>query len=112
MKRTINLYDFRKAFYKIGRKEQFSYDGLEILFDYIEELEQDTGEEMELDVVALCCDYAESTIDELISAYAIDISDCEPDDGEAIAEFVEEYMDVNTSICGVTSGGSIVYAQF
>ena len=112
MKQTINLYDFRLAFYKMGRKEQFSYDGLEILFDYIEEVEQDTGEEMELDVIALCCDYAESTIDELISEYDIDISDCDPGDEEAIAEFVEEYMDVNTSICGVTSDGSVVYAQF
>ena len=112
MKQTITLHTFRNAFYKMGRKEQFSYDGLKILFDYIEEIEQDTGEEMELDVIALCCDYAESTIDELISAYDIDISDCDLDDEEAIAEFVEEYMDVNTSICGVTLDGSIVYAVF
>ena len=112
MKQTINIHGFRNAFYNMGRKDSFSYGGLEILFDYIEEVEQDTGEEMELDVVALCCDYAESTIDELISAYDIDISDCDPDDEEAIAEFVEEYMDVNTTICGVTSDGSIVYAQF
>ena len=112
MKQTINLHTFREAFYKMGRKEQFSYEGLEILFDYIEEVEQDMDEETELDVIALCCDYVESTIDELISAYAIDISDCDPDDVEAIAEAVEEYMDVNTSICGVTSDGSIVYAVF
>ena len=112
MKQTIDLYTFRNAFYKMGRKDHFSYDGLEILFDYIEEVEQDTDEEMELDVIALCCDYAESTIDELISAYDIDISECDPDDKEAIAEFVEEYMDVNTSICGVTLEGSIVYTVF
>ena len=112
MKQTIDLYAFRNAFYNIVRKDSFSYGGLKILFDYLEEVEQDTGEEMELDVIALCCDYAETTIDELISAYDIDISDCDTDDEEAIAEFVEEYMDVNTSICGVTSGGSIVYAVF
>ena len=112
MKQTINIYAFCNAFYKMGRKDNFSYDGLKILFDYLEELEQDTGEEMELDVIALCCDYAESTIDELISAYDIDISDCDPADEEAIAEFVEEYMDVDTPICGVTSDGSVVYAQF
>ena len=112
MKQTINVYDFRNAFYKMGRADQFSYDGLEILFDYIEELEQATGEEVELDVIALCCDYAESTIDELISAYDIDISDCDPDDDEAIRETVMEYIQENTSVCGVTSDGSVVYAQF
>lgn len=29
------------------------------MFDYLEEYEKDTGEEIELDVVALCCDFAE-----------------------------------------------------
>ena len=112
MKQTIDLYAFRNAFYNMGRKDSFSYGGLEILFDYLAEVEMATGEEMELDVISLCGDYAESTIDELIRDYDIDMSDCDTDDEEAIAEFVEEYMDVNTSICGVTSDGSIVYAQF
>ena len=112
MKQTINLHTFRESFYKMGRKEQFSYDGLEILFNYIEEVEQDTGEEMELDVVALCCDYAEATIDGLIRDYVIDMSDCDTDDEEAIKETVMEYMEQNTSVCGVTSDGSVVYAQF
>ena len=116
MKQTITLHTFRDAFYKMGRKEQFSYDGLEILFDYIEDVEQDTGEEMELDVVALCCDYAESTIDDLIREYDIDISDCDPDDDEAIEETVLEYMNDHTTVCGVvcgvTSVSSVVHAVF
>ena len=112
MKQTINLHTFRDAFYKMGRKDQFSYEGLEILFNYLEEVAQDSGEAIELDVIALCCDYAESTIDDLISEYDIDISDCEPDDKEATEEIVLEYMEQNTTICGVTSMGSIVYAQF
>ena len=112
MKQTINLYDFRYAFYRIGRKDKFSYDGLKILFDYLEELETATGEEMELGVISLCGDFAESTIDELISAYDIDISDCDLDDEEAIAEAVDEYLNGHTAVCGVTSDGSVVYAQF
>ena len=112
MKQTITLHTFRNAFYKMGRKEQFSYDGLKILFDYIEELEQDIGEEMELDVVALCCDYAESIIDDLIREYDIDMSDCDTDDEKAIKETVMEYMEQNTIVCGVTSNGSLVYEAF
>ena len=112
MKQTINLHDFRNAFYKMGRKDKFSWEGLKILFDYLEELEMATGEEMELDVIALCCDYAESTIDELIRDYDIDMSDCDTDDEEVIKETVMEYMEQNTIVCGVTSGGSVVYEAF
>lgn len=59
MKTTVSLYQFREQFRIQGRESQFSRDALSALFDYIEELESDTGEEIELDVIALCCDYAE-----------------------------------------------------
>ena len=59
MKQSINEYQFRDAFHKMGRGEQFSYAGLSALYDYLEELYADTGEEIELDVIALCCEYAE-----------------------------------------------------
>jgi hypothetical protein len=55
---TVNLYDFREAF-RIYHANNFSYDGLAALFGYLEDLEEDTGEPMELDVIALCCDYTE-----------------------------------------------------
>lgn len=56
---TINFGDFCDAFFKSGRKDQFSYNGKKALFEYIESLEQDTGDEMELDVIGLCCDFTE-----------------------------------------------------
>lgn len=59
MKQTINFYDFERAFGTDTYKNQFTYEGKKALFDYLEEYEECTGEEIELDVVALCCDYAE-----------------------------------------------------
>ncbi len=59
MKQTINFYSFRDAFEKLGRGNNFTYDGLRALFDYLEEYEECTGEEIELDVIALCCEYVE-----------------------------------------------------
>jgi hypothetical protein len=56
---TINKYEFRDAFNKMGRGEQFSYEGLEALFDYLQMLEDDIGKPIELDVIGLCCDYSE-----------------------------------------------------
>jgi hypothetical protein len=55
---TVNIHDFREAFRTL-RPNNFSYDGLAALFDYLEQLEEDTGEAMELDVIALSCDYTE-----------------------------------------------------
>ena len=52
------MYDFERAF-KNFERDNFSYDGLKALFEYLEEYEEGTGEEVELDVIALCCDYAE-----------------------------------------------------
>ena len=58
MKTTINQTDFIDAFKKL-RPDNFSYEGLDALYNYIENLEQDTGEEFELDVIAFCCSYSE-----------------------------------------------------
>jgi len=58
MKQSVNMYDFERAFKRFER-DNFSYDGLKALFEYLEEYEEDTGEEVELDVIALCCDYME-----------------------------------------------------
>ena len=40
-------------------KNNFSYEGKKALFDYLENYEAETGEEIELDTVALCCEYSE-----------------------------------------------------
>ena len=59
MKQTINMYQFERAFVNMDRSNQFSYDGLKALFEYLEEYEEDSGTEVELDVIALCCEFAE-----------------------------------------------------
>ena len=59
MFQRVNFSDFRQAFAGHGREKQFSYEGMKALFDYLEDHEEETGEEMELDVIALCCDFVE-----------------------------------------------------
>ena len=58
MIQTINEWDFRNAFKSI-RPDNFSYDGLKALYDYFEQYEDATGDPIELDVIALCCEYVE-----------------------------------------------------
>ncbi len=66
MKQTINQHDFIDAFRRTGRMAttdnpggNFSYSALQALFGYLEQYEEDTGQEFELDPVAICCDFAE-----------------------------------------------------
>ena len=56
---TITKSSFQDAFHKMGRGEQFSYEGLLALFDWFEEYEDSAGSQIELDVIAICCEYAE-----------------------------------------------------
>lgn len=56
---AINESYFIDRFREMGRGNQFSYDGKIALFNYLEQLSEDIGEPIELDVIALCCDYSE-----------------------------------------------------
>jgi hypothetical protein len=55
MKQTVNFYDFQRAFEKSQYCNNFTYKGLKALFEYLE----DCGEEIDLDVCAICCDFTE-----------------------------------------------------
>lgn len=59
MKRTIYKSDFVDAFDRMGRGNNFSYEGREALYDYLMMFEEDCDIEMELDVIAICCDFFE-----------------------------------------------------
>lgn len=69
MKQTVNNSDFHQAFRNYGRQDQFSVAGRDALFEYLERYEQDTGTELELDVIALCCDYSEMTLEDIKREY-------------------------------------------
>lgn len=110
MKTSVNFSQFCDAFVIMNRNENFSYDGKRALFDFIEEMDDETGSETELDVIALCCEYYESSVEELIADYNIDVTEAEYD--EEKASIVEEYLNDNTMVVGNLGNGSFVYAVF
>jgi hypothetical protein len=58
MKQTMEFYDFRRIL-KEHRPDNFTDDGLIALWDYLEEFEEETGKEMDFNLVDICCSYAE-----------------------------------------------------
>ena len=106
MYQTVNEYDFRNAFRDMGRGEQFSYEGLTILFDALEQYEVDTGEDMELDVIALCCDFSELSEKEVRDTYGDMLGD---------SEEVEDFLRDNTWLLGsheVDGVNQFIFQQF
>ena len=59
MKAIITQYSFVESFRACGRESQFSLSALSALFEYLERFEEDTDTELELDPIALCCEWAE-----------------------------------------------------
>jgi len=114
---NICFCEFCDAFRDMDRNENFSYEGKRALFDYLEQYSEDTGQDIELDVIALCCDYYENDIDTIISECRIDIDtdgfeDLDEDEqDEAKTEQVRDYLNDNTAIVGEVPGG-FVYAAF
>lgn len=102
MIQTINVSLYRDAFRNMGRINQFSYEGLGALFDYLEEADPD----FELDVIALCCDYAEDSIEDIAKNYGIEV-----DSIDELEDAVRAYLEENTSIVAEFDG-SFLYAQF
>jgi hypothetical protein len=87
MKQNVSEYDFIDGFMKI-RPDNFSRDGLQCLYDYLIELEEGIGEEIEFDVIAICCEFSEyKDLKEISEAYGRDFM--ETDDIRDFTQVIE-----------------------
>ena len=108
MKTTVYFSEFCGYFSQL-RPDNFSYQGLRILFDYLEEVENSCGEESELDVIGLCCDFSESTWQTIAADYSIEIDETENDDEQKVQ--VLDFLADHGHLIGETDH-SIIYRQF
>ena len=94
---------FREAF-QSTRPEQFTYAGLRALYEYLTDMGEDN--DCELDVIAICCQYAESTPEDFCKQYGIDTDGLDENTMfDAAVEFAEE----NTTLVGTTVDGCLIY---
>ena len=109
MKQTVTKSDFIDAFKAYNREDNFSYDGLCALFDWLEELGEETGQEVELDVIALCCEFSEySSALEACENY--DFEPDEDDDEEDQEDEALDWLRQRTAI--ITFPGGIIIQDF
>lgn len=94
----VNFTIFCDSFVRADRNTHFSHQGKRVLFEYLEQYEEDTGEKIELDIIALCCEYTEyDDLEELKQQY--------PD-----IETIEDLKDQTTVID--IDGTSFIIANF
>jgi hypothetical protein len=108
MKTTVNFSEFRDIFQQI-RPDNFSYQGQKILFYYFEEYEESTGEEIELDVIAICCDFSEDSFENIADQYGIEL-DLEMDEDYQKQQVIE-HLEGEGAYLGDSING-IIYRNF
>lgn len=77
MKPTVTMNDFVREFDECNRSNNYSPEARRAMYNYFIELEADCGCEIELDAIAICCDYTEyESIEEFQNDYSLsDIDD-------------------------------------
>jgi hypothetical protein len=92
----LNFHRFQDAFSDMNREGNFTYEALKELYDYYDNI----GEDVELDVIAICCDWTELSEEEIRKEYDIDED-----------EDVDSYLNSKTTYY-VLSNGNYLFQVF
>ena len=94
--------NFRDVFLSSDNySENFSYDGLNALYDYFSKLEDELCESIEFDYISIAGEYSELTIDELRDNYSVD-KDID----------VIEYLQKNTIVIEIENSDSVIIQDY
>lgn len=91
VKRVTESY-FIQAFEDMGRENNFSTEALKAIYEYLDDLSEVIGdpiEPIELDVIAICCEFSEITFAEVLEEQGEDDEDDALDEYER--QLVEDY---------------------
>ena len=78
---SLHQEKFIDEFRKI-RENNFSYDGLKTLFQYLDEMSEDCGQNIEFDPIGFCCEFSEYNLEDFNEDYDLNIESFEDFDIE------------------------------
>lgn len=117
MKNTLTEGEFLYEVAQWGdRKDQFSRKGWRALFRYLEQYEEETGQEIEMDIVAFCCEFTEyDSAWDAMKEYQPEDMPAEGEEGDDLVEIAEknekaarEWLEDRTVVIDVEGGGVII----
>lgn len=101
MIKTITEWDFVNSFDQVNRSSNFTVAGRKALFEMLEEL----NPEMELDPIAVCCDFTEyASLEEWKQDYSYEPYDEDEDDDE----YALDYLRDQTLVLELANGGLVI----
>ena len=90
IKEYVNQSHFIDRMTQTYDNTNFTYDGKVALFNYLEQLSEDIGEDIELDPIALCCEYNEwKDIEEYNNNYGTQYTDASDIDEKGICTIID-----------------------
>ena len=100
--KEIGIDAFRDAFMDCSYQDNFSYEGLEELYNYYDNVDTDFN----LDIVEIASMWKESTHAEIFECYKLEI-----EENKELEEVVLEYLNYN-SYCIDLHNGAVLYQIF
>lgn len=100
---SLDASEFSNLFDQFGRGDNFTLNARHTLFTCLDDLSDDIGD-IEIDIIAICCEWSEYTVDELTESYShmVDLDD-DLDDGERFDEVLKAVKG-NTTVVEVEQG--------
>lgn len=125
MKQTINETQFVDAFATSAEhRHQFSYSALHALFNYYQSIEDGCGQEIEFDMIAICCEWTEyGSAYEAMEQYQSEDMPVEGEEGDDLVQIAEKneaealrWLDERTQVIefddNTVDGRGIIVAEF
>lgn len=102
----LSMDEFVREFSDYGREDNFSYYGLKALYEYLSDISEVVP--LELDVIAICCEWSEYSLEDAVSAYSYLIEEKDIDTMDEMVDILNEHTTVLRTDCQDT----IVVAEF
>jgi hypothetical protein len=110
MKQTITQSMFIDDMRAI-RPDNFSYEGLQTLFNYLDEIEPEDSE-LEFDPIGICCDFSQCSLDEFKDSFPA-VEGIMIDEGLTLEDSIQYYIEQNGFFFAFVEGGKeIVFENF
>ena len=111
---TVDSSDLYHLACRLHRGNNFGYDGWRAIGDHLESLSDDLGEDIEIDIISICCEYnMASSADGFYEGYdmGIDESYWEGMDDEEKLETIENYLQDNAALV-ICEDDLIIWREF
>ena len=116
---TVYAGDLYNMACRMNRGKKFGYNGWRAIGEYLENLSDDLGEDIEIDIISICCEYSmaesvESFYTEHQHLHGFDLptmEEWEELEDEEKLETIENYLQENTALV-TCEDGLIIWQAF